>query len=123
MGDTPLPLRRISTYPEETFALRIVHALREPVGGRTTEVFQLLQNIFLLGLQLSGPVLESNGKLVAARKLSGHPITAFVDSNQTQNGFEFRRPMADSQGALSDRVQYLTPKYITYISRASIILV
>jgi hypothetical protein len=38
------------------------------------EVLPALQNIFLEGLQPSGPVQEDLGKFVAARQLSGHPI-------------------------------------------------
>ena len=54
MGDTPLPLRRISTYPEETFALRIVHALREPVGGQDDRSFPTSAEYFLTGAPAIG---------------------------------------------------------------------
>jgi hypothetical protein len=62
-------------YLSKEFALRIAPALQELVGGRTTKVLPTLQNIFLEELQLSGPVHEGIGKFVAARQLSGHPIT------------------------------------------------
>ena len=52
----------------------IVPALQELVGGRTTEVLPTLQNIFL-EVRPSGPVQEVIQKFVAARELSGHPIT------------------------------------------------
>jgi hypothetical protein len=45
------------------------------VEERMTEVLPILQNIFLEELQPSGPVQEGIGQFVAARRLSGHPIT------------------------------------------------
>jgi hypothetical protein len=45
-------------YLSEEFALRIVPALEELVGGRMTEVLPTLQNIFLERIQTSGPVRE-----------------------------------------------------------------
>ena len=72
-------LHRFSTvknlYLSKEFAPRIVAALQELVGGRTTEVLPTLQNIFLENHRPSGPVHEGIGKFVAARKLSGHSIT------------------------------------------------
>jgi hypothetical protein len=62
-------------YLCKEFAPRIVFALGELVGGGTTEVLPALQNIFLEEVQPSGPVQEGVGKLIAARELSGHPIT------------------------------------------------
>ena len=61
-------------YLSEEFAPRIVPALQELVGGRTTEVLPTLQNIFLEGLQPSGPVQEGIQQFVAARQVTGHPI-------------------------------------------------
>jgi hypothetical protein len=61
-------------YISEQFAPRIVPALQELVGGRTTELLPTLQSISLERLQPSGPVQEAIGKFVAARQLSGHPI-------------------------------------------------
>ena len=57
------------------FVPRIAPALQELVGSRTTEVLPTLQNIFLENYSPSGPVHEGIGKFVAARQLSGHPIT------------------------------------------------
>ena len=71
-------------YLSEEFAPHIVPALQELIGGRTTEVLPTLQTIFLEGLS-SGPVQEGIGKFVAARQLSGHPITVSLwerDSEQ-----------------------------------------
>jgi hypothetical protein len=61
-------------YISEEFARRIVPALQELVGGDTT-VLPVLQDIFVEGLQRSVPVQEATGKLVAARKVTTHPIT------------------------------------------------
>ena len=62
-------------YLSRELAPCVVPALQELVGGRTTEVFPNLQNIFLEELQESGPVQEGFGKFVAARQVTSHPIT------------------------------------------------
>ena len=62
-------------YLSKEFAPRIVAALQELVGGRTTEVLPTLQNIFLEEVKPGGRVQEDIGKIVAARRLSGHTIT------------------------------------------------
>ena len=64
-------------YLSNEFALGITATLQELVGG-TTEVLPSLQNIFLEGLEPSGPVRENIERFVATRQLSGHPI-AFSD--------------------------------------------
>ena len=61
-------------YLSKEFARRIVPALQELVGGRTTEVLPALQNIFLEGLQPSGSVQRGIGQFAAARRAIGHPI-------------------------------------------------
>ena len=61
-------------YLSEIFAPRIAPALQELVGARTTEVLPILQNIFLEGLEPSGPAHEGIVEFAAARQLSGHPI-------------------------------------------------
>ena len=61
-------------YLSEEFALRIVPALQELVGGRTTEVLPTLQNIFVERLEPSGLVQEGIGQLVSMRQVTGHPI-------------------------------------------------
>ena len=61
-------------YLCDEFAPRIVFALQELVGVRTTEVLSNLQNIFLEDLQVSGPVQEGIRQFVAARQVTGHPI-------------------------------------------------
>ena len=45
------------------------------VGGRTIEVLLILENIFLEGLQTSGPLQEGIDKFVAARRLTDRPVT------------------------------------------------
>ena len=60
-------------YLSAEFSPSIAPALQELAGGRTTEVLPALKNIFLERLQPPGP--EGIVKFVAARQLSGHPIT------------------------------------------------
>jgi F-box-like len=61
-------------YLDVEFAPRIMPALQELVGGRTTEVLPTLQNIFFEELQESGPVQEGILQFVAARQVTSHPI-------------------------------------------------
>jgi hypothetical protein len=59
-------------YLSKELAPCVVPALQDLVGGRTTEVFPNLQNIFLKELQESGPVQEGIGKFFATRQVTGH---------------------------------------------------
>ena len=62
-------------YLSEEVARRIVPALQELVGGRATEVLPALQNIFLAGLEPSGPIKEGIGRFVATRQgTTSHPV-------------------------------------------------
>ncbi|KAN0116305.1 hypothetical protein V8E52_006130 [Russula decolorans] len=63
-------------YLSKEFAPGIAAALKELVGARITDVLPSLQNIFMEGLEPSGPLQESIGRFVAARLpvLSYHPI-------------------------------------------------
>ena len=61
-------------YLSEQLAPCVVPALQELVGGRTTELFPNLQNIFVEKLEKSGPVQEGIRKFVSARRVSSHPI-------------------------------------------------
>ena len=61
-------------YLSKEFAPGIVAALQELAGGRIAEVLPSLQNIFVEGLEPSGPFQENIGRFVAARQLSSHPI-------------------------------------------------
>jgi hypothetical protein len=56
----------------------IAATLEELVGSRITEVLPRLQNIFVEGLEPSGPFQKKIGRFVAARRLSGHPIAISV---------------------------------------------
>jgi hypothetical protein len=58
----------------EEIALLIGPALQELAEGRTTEVLPALENIFLEGLESSGPVQEGIGKFVASRQVAIRPI-------------------------------------------------
>jgi hypothetical protein len=62
-------------YLSEQFALRIGPALQELAEGRTKEVLPALENIFLKGLEPSGPVQEGIRQFVASRQVTGCPIT------------------------------------------------
>ena len=62
-------------YLSKELAPCVVPALQDLVGGRTTEVFPNLQNIFVEELEESGPVQEGIRKFISARQVSSHPIT------------------------------------------------
>ena len=62
-------------YISKVFVPRIVPALQDLVGGRTTEVLPTLQNVFLAEHQPSGPVHEAIGEFIAARQVISRPIT------------------------------------------------
>jgi hypothetical protein len=61
-------------YVTGNFVPYLEGALRELVGDRITQLMPSLQNIFVEG-QPSGLFQENTGQFVAARQLSGHPIT------------------------------------------------
>ncbi len=62
-------------YLSKDFAPGIAAALQEIVG---TEVLPSLQNIFVKGLEPSGPFQENTGQFVTARQHSGHPIAISI---------------------------------------------
>ena len=62
-------------YLSEAIAPHIVPALQELVAGSVTDVLPNLQNIFVEKLYPWGPVQGGIGKFIAARQLTGHPIT------------------------------------------------
>ena len=62
-------------YLSRDFEQYIAPALQELVGDRTAEVLPALQNISLMNFQISGFVQEGIVKFIAARQLSGLPIT------------------------------------------------
>jgi hypothetical protein len=61
-------------YLSKEFASHIMPALQELVGVRTAEVLPALQNIFLEGLEASGPVQEGIRQFVTMRQVTSHPI-------------------------------------------------
>jgi hypothetical protein len=61
-------------YLFEEVALRLAPALEEVAEGSVNSVLPALQNIFLEGLQPTGPVQEAIGQFTSARQLSSHPI-------------------------------------------------
>ena len=62
-------------YLSKESAPGIAAALQELVGGRIFDVLPSLQNIFVKGLEPSGPFQKNIGQFVAARQLSNHTIT------------------------------------------------
>jgi hypothetical protein len=69
----PFPTVR-NLYLCNEFAPRIVRALQELVGVRTTEVLPNLRTVFLKELRSSGPVEEGIRQFVAARQVTSRPI-------------------------------------------------
>ena len=63
-------------YLSEKTARYIVPALQELVGGRTTDVLPTLQNIFLEGLEPSGPVQKGIEQFVATRQVATSHLIA-----------------------------------------------
>ena len=61
-------------YLCEKFTSHIMPALQELVGGRTTEVLPILQNIFLKELQPSGTLQACIQQFVTTRQANRHPI-------------------------------------------------
>ena len=61
-------------YLSKQFAPIIAPTLQVLIGGRTTEVLPALQNIFLEGLEPSGPIQEGIEQFVSARQVIGLPI-------------------------------------------------
>ena len=60
-------------YLTEEFAPRIIPALQELVGDRTTEVLPALRNMFIEGFE-PGPAQEGIRQFVDARLLAGHHV-------------------------------------------------
>ena len=75
-------------YLSKEFAPRIVPALQELNGSRTTEVLPALENIFLEGFEPAGPVHEGIGQFVATRQVTGHPIAVSCWGRESSLYFE-----------------------------------
>ncbi len=69
-----------SLHLHKDLAPVIAATLQELVGARITEVLPCLRNIFVrgCGFELQRPFREHIGQFVAARQLSGHPVTISV---------------------------------------------
>ena len=63
-------------YLPEGLAVCAAPALQELAGEGVMEVLPALQNLFIRNLESSAFIKEATGEFVAARELSGHPITA-----------------------------------------------
>ena len=61
-------------YISREFTPRIAPALKELDGGRVTEVLPALHTLFLEEPLSSGPIRESIGQFVSARRLASHPV-------------------------------------------------
>jgi hypothetical protein len=74
-----LPFKSVKNfYLPKNFAPRIVPALQELVGSRATEVLPNLQNIFLQGLEPSGPIWDGIQQFLTTRQvISDHPIAVY----------------------------------------------
>jgi hypothetical protein len=74
-------------YLSKEFAPGIAAALQELVGG-ITEVLSSLQNIFVEGLEPSGPFQKNIEQFVAARQLSDHPIALSDWDKESESDME-----------------------------------
>jgi hypothetical protein len=72
-------------YLSKEFAPGIAATLQELVGARITEVLPSLHDIFVEGLEPSGPFHENIEQFVAARQLSDHPIAISVWDKEDEN--------------------------------------
>jgi hypothetical protein len=75
-------------YLSEQFATRIGPALQALVEGRTMEMLPALQNIFLDGLESSGPDQEGIAKFVAARQVASRPIAVSSWANSLSDKYD-----------------------------------
>ena len=77
-----------SLYLSEEFAPRIMPSLQELVGDRTAEVLPTLQNIFLEGPEISGPVQDGIQQFVAMRQ-ANQPIAVSHWDGRGKDYYEF----------------------------------
>jgi len=64
-------------YLGSEVAPRVALVLQELVGENVMDLFPVLQNIFVIDLDLDELVPEGIEQFVAARQLASHPISAF----------------------------------------------
>ena len=71
-------------FLSKEFVPGIAVALQELDGGRVIEVLPRLEEIFIEGLEPSGPFQERIGRFVVARQLFDHPIAISSWDNDTE---------------------------------------
>ena len=71
-------------YLSKEFVPGITVALQKLKGGRIIEVLPSLKEIFIEGLEPSGPFQERIGQFIAAQWLSNHPIAISIWDNDTE---------------------------------------
>jgi F-box-like len=86
-------LSKLTSLEELTLTFqspRSCPALQELTEGRTMEVLPALQNIFLEGLESSGPVQEGIGKFVAARQVASRPmaVSSWANSDRDKGYYQ-----------------------------------
>ena len=79
---------------------RIAPTLQKLVGGRSTEVLPILQNLFIGGRRPSELVQECIGQFASARRLSGHPITVSLWDRASEHEGITRRRIPTSKSPL-----------------------
>ena len=84
----------------------VAPALQELAGERVTEMSPVLQNIFLQGPRPSGAIKEAMEKFIAARQLSGYPVTMNVvgdseSGSMVDFGFDMDEVFSDTSDDLS----------------------
>ena len=89
-------------YLSKEFALGIAAALHDLEGDRIIEVLPSLQNIFVEWLEPWGPVEETIGQFIAARRLSNHPIPISISDWDNDYGWD-ERSFVDDWDEDSDR--------------------
>ena len=78
-------------YLCKKFVPRIGSTLEDLTGARTTEVLPILENILLEEIQPSGPLHEGIETFVAARRLTGRPVTVSC-WDERDSEIEIERP-------------------------------
>ena len=117
------PFNRVKDLVLRKGSVRFVaHALQWLAGERVTETLPVLQNISLVGPQPSGAVKQALKKFIAARQLSGYPVTMNVVGDCELNSmWDFGSDMRmhwvcgnteDHADALSNVFLYLDPPTI-----------
>ena len=107
-------------YISEKIARSMGPALQE---GRATDVLPILENIFLEGLEPSGPVQEGIGQFVAARQVSSHPVTIsrrseFESESDSEQALEYLKQISEYSEQISECSEQIS-EYSVQISEYS----